>query len=58
MTATQVDWDVQTQDPKSFGDAYRVNYNTRMKMLLDVLSAASKGLRVIDPPTRARTMQN
>jgi hypothetical protein len=48
-TAARVDWDTQHQDPKQVGEAQLVNFQVKMKQILDVSYSASKGLRVIDP---------
>ena len=47
--AARVDWDVQNQDPEQFGGTQLVNFQDKMRKILDVAYSASKGLRVIDP---------
>jgi hypothetical protein len=45
----QVDWDLQHQNLNQLTEFSMQNYHKNMKVLLDVIYQASKGLRVIDP---------
>jgi hypothetical protein len=47
--AAGIVWDAQNENPTDLRDAQLINYQVRMKELLDAAYAASKGLRVIDP---------
>jgi hypothetical protein len=56
--AARMDWVVQGEDPKGFNEFRRGDYYGKMKTLLDVVYAASKGLRVIDPHDKGTDDRN
>jgi hypothetical protein len=48
-SAAKINWVVQGEDPKGFGEGDRSYHYGKMQVLLDDVYRASKGLRVIDP---------